>query len=498
MIADNINHPSDDSWVAAVHASAGDFNPIGVAFVIDVDRLLTCAHVVVAADGTPLESLWVSFPKADGFPRRSVASVMIAYAPPLVDLAVLVVEEPLPAEVKKAPLRFPKPNNLIGSSWWAFGFPDRDLIGNAANGVVGEALTLGWVRLDTQSRYLVGPGFSGGGLWSSDYKAVVGVVGQAHSNGDGRAITVRQADSCFPDQKLAILGSWSVEAAGETALQQWGWTLAQDPEGVRHWRPRARGVRIDSERGYRFRGRTAALTRIVQWLDRPDPDRRVLVVTGSPGVGKSAVLGRIITTADGAIRNSLPASDKAVRASLRSVSCAVHAKAKTALEVAKEIARAASAELPREASDLAPAIREALTERIDRRFNVIIDALDEAASPTQAREIIEMVALPLAETCADIGAQVVVGTRRRDGGGELIGRFGRALAELDLDTPEYFAEEDLFAYSLACLQLVGDERPSNPYSNKTLAIPVARRIATMFRPKLPHRRNHRQGTRSAR
>ena len=53
--------------------------------------------------------------------------------------------------------------------------------------------------------------------------------------------------------------------------------------------------------------------------------------------------------------------DDAVRASLGSVSCAVHAKGKTALEVAEEIARAASAALPDEPDDLAPAIRATLS-----------------------------------------------------------------------------------------------------------------------------------------
>ena len=99
------------------------------------------------------------------------------------------------------------------------------------------------------------------------------------------------------------------------------------------------------------------------------------------------------------------------------MSCAVHAKAKTALEVAEEIARAASARLPEDPDDLAPAIREALDERGGHRFNVIIDALDEAANPAQARAIIDRIMLPLAETCSDVGAQVVVGTRRRDDGG---------------------------------------------------------------------------------
>ena len=368
---------------------------------------------------------------------------------------------------------------LVNRCWWTFGFPNRDPVGDSANGLVGAALALGWVRLDTSSRHLLRQGFSGGGLWSPDYKAVVGIVGQAHSNGEGRAITLHQADLCFQDHKLAVLASWSAEAAGEVAQKQWGWTLTRDPEGVRHWRPRARGVSIESERGYRFRGRTVALGQIAGWLDRPEPDRRVLVITGSPGVGKSAVLGRIVTTADNTVRAWLPPGDEAACASVGSVSCAVHAKAKTALEVAEEIARAASARLPEDTGDLVPAIREALEERGGRRFNVIIDALDEAASPAQARAIIDRVVLPLAETCSDIGAQVVVGTRRRDDAGDLLSRFGGALAAINLDDAEYYAEEDLAAYTLACLQLAGDERPGNPYLDDVLAATLASRIASM-------------------
>ena len=180
MSTDGPVQPPADAWVAAIHASEADFNPMGTAVVIDANRLLTCAHVVITANGTVSQPLWVSFPKADGYPRRLVASVIPAYSPPVRDLAVLVLEEPVPPGVEAAPLRCPRPTDLIRNSWWAFGFPDGDPIGDSANGVIGEALALGWVRLDTQSRYIVRPGFSGGGLWSPDYKAVVGVVGQAH------------------------------------------------------------------------------------------------------------------------------------------------------------------------------------------------------------------------------------------------------------------------------------------------------------------------------
>jgi len=472
-------HPPADTWVAAVHASEDDLDPIGAAVMVDASRALTCAHVAVLADGVLPEALWVSFPKVDGWPRRRVESVTVAPSSSGGDLAVLILQEPAPPEVEAAPVRCPKPGDLAGRAWWAFGFPDRDPVGDAAHGVVGAALGLGWVRLDTPSSYQVRPGFSGAGLWSPDYQAVVGVVGRVHSNGETRAITLHQADLCLPDHQFARLARWSAQTAGETALQQWDWTLTRDPEGMRHWRPRARGVGIDSERGYRFRGRAAALGKITGWLDRPEPDRRVLVVTGSPGVGKSAVLGRIVTTADTAIRASLPAGDQAVRASVGSVSCAVHAKAKTALEIAEEIARAASARLPEDPGDLAPAIRDVLEQRGSPRFNVIIDALDEAASPAQARAIIDKVVLALAETCSDAGAQVVVGTRRRDDGGDLLGRFGGALATIDLDGAENFAKEDLAAYALACLQLAGHERRGNPYDDDAAAVPLADKIAAM-------------------
>src|SRR5262249_6627406 len=72
--ADHSAHPPTDTWVAAVHAAEDDADPIGAAVTIDGSRVLTCAHVVVSAEGVIREPLWVSFPKADGWPRRRVAA----------------------------------------------------------------------------------------------------------------------------------------------------------------------------------------------------------------------------------------------------------------------------------------------------------------------------------------------------------------------------------------------------------------------------------------
>jgi hypothetical protein len=163
--ADRPAHPPVSPWVAAVHASEHDFAPLGGAVVIDEVRVLTCAHVIGTGDAVR-DGLWVAFPKAGGCPRRRVAATEVVSAPPVKDLAVLTLEEPVPAGVDAARLRCPRPEDLVRRSWWAFGFPGRDPVGNSASGLVGESLAYGWVRLDTSSRYLVEPGFSGGALWS--------------------------------------------------------------------------------------------------------------------------------------------------------------------------------------------------------------------------------------------------------------------------------------------------------------------------------------------
>lgn len=476
--------PGTDAWVAAVHGAEDDQVVLGSGLLVDDHRVLTCAHVACPTWEKQRE-LWVAFPKSDQtMDRRFAVRDVIA---PLSanrhkqDVAVLVLAETVPGDTV-ARLRRPPPSALVGEAWWAFGFPDGDFLGNSSDGTVGEALAFGWVRLDTSSRYPVKAGYSGAALWSPTYQSVVGLVGKASSSGDALALTLHQADKCLPEQKLALLTDWVAEAAGETALAAWGWTLDEDPEAGRHWRPRARGVSTDAEQGFRFRGRTSALTTIIDWMTRAAVPRQVLVVTGSPGVGKSAVLGRVVTSADPGIAAALPDDDQAVRAPLGTVSCAVHAKGKTALEVAEEIARAASAAPPERASDLTSVLRTALAEhasRPDAPFVVVIDALDEATSAQQARLIARDIAIPLAETCADLHVRVVVGSRRGDDAGSLLESFGRAAHVVDLDTPEFFAAADLAAYTLAVLQLLGDERPDNPYSDPRVARPVAVRIAEL-------------------
>jgi WD40 repeat protein len=473
--------PGTDTWVAAIHGDEDGRKVLGSGFLVDTRRVITCAHV--AAPGRSKQGgLWVALPKSGDFMHRRIPVSRVIFPDAehdIRDVSVLVLQEEVPLEMA-ARIRRPAPGDLVGDTWWSFGFPDGDMLGNSSKGIVGESLAYGWVRLDTKSEYPVKRGYSGAALWSSRYQAVVGVVGQAQgSTGNARALSLWQAEKALPEEKIGLLAEWTAEAAGESALAAWGWSLNADTEAGRHWRPRARGVSTDAERGYRFCGREKALKEVVSWITSAAPQRRALVVTGSPGVGKSAVLGRIVTTADAGVVTALPKHDTAVRAPVGSVACAVHAKGMTAVEVARDIARAASAPMCDTVSDLVPSLRAVLSSQPARHFAVIIDALDEATTPKEARTIITEIIRPLVESCTDLLVHVVAGTRKQDDAGDILASFGPAARVVNLDEKRYSEEQDLASYARASLQLVGDERPGNPYADDEVAGPLAARIAIL-------------------
>jgi WD40 repeat protein len=449
------------TWLVAVFANEAGTSPAGSGLLVADGQVLTSAHVI------PRSGIcWVRFPLSDDgftmFPARCGGRRDEVEA----DVALLDLDVPQPPDVEPAPLARVKDAALQGTRWSAYGFPDGSPFATHAAGTVGAQAAYGWVALHTDSPSPLARGFSGSGLWSEEHQAVVGILGRYDgTRGGGLALTLHAADRLLPEARLGF----RAERAGDLAMTAWGWSLTDEPEAGRHWRPRARGVSRESERGHRFTGRAEALSRIVARLNGDTPAYSALVVTGSPGAGKSAVLGRIVTTADPALRAELPASDTAVRATPGSVGCAVHAKGKTALDVAAEIARAAGVPRPERLEDLVFALEAG------PRLNLVIDALDEAATPAQARELIGGLVVPLAETCPDV--QVVVGCRRRDDEGDLLLRFGRACEVLDLDDPALFREADLARYALTTLQLARAD--GNPYRDDESARPLAGRIATL-------------------
>ncbi|MER7728302.1 AAA family ATPase [Streptomyces sp. NPDC096323] len=142
-------------------------------------------------------------------------------------------------------------------------------------------------------------------------------------------------------------------------------------------------MEFESEQGLYFSGRIRVLSELVDWLTSPLGDGRGRVVTGSPGCGKSAVLGRIVALSDLGYRARLDLSDVDASTVLPAgcVSAAVHARHKRLEEVVERIATALDTR-----TDGPAALLQELTRRGRQGapIVVVVDAVDEAGSDTAA------------------------------------------------------------------------------------------------------------------
>ncbi|MDT0269130.1 caspase family protein [Streptomyces sp. DSM 44915] len=245
-----------------------------------------------------------------------------------------------------------------------------------------------------------------------------------------------------------------------------------------HFGPRSRGVEFESEQGLYFSGRVRVLSELVDWLTAPEEDGRGRVVTGSPGCGKSAVLGRVVALSDGPYRARLDLRDVDPRTVVPAgcVTAAVHARHKRLEEIVERIATAIDAE-----ADGAAALLQELTRRGRQGppLVIVVDAVDEAGSDTAAdagghgepRRITRELLRPMAEIR---GVRLLVGTRH-----ELVAPLGPTFTCLDLDQPGYRAAEDDVAGYVGRVLLASDEPDvPTPYRNRpALAAEVARGVA---------------------
>ncbi|MGQ4384932.1 caspase family protein [Streptomyces sp. SAS_270] len=252
-----------------------------------------------------------------------------------------------------------------------------------------------------------------------------------------------------------------------------------------HFGPRSRGVEFESEHGLYFSGRVRVLRELVAWLTAAHGDGRGRVVTGRPGCGKSAVLGRVVALSDQRYRTrfDVRALDPATVVPKGCVTVAVHARHKRLEEIVERIAHTLGAEV-----NGTPALLQELTRRGRQEppIVVVVDAVDEAGSDTAAdagghgepRRITRELLRPMSEIQ---GVRLLVGTRH-----ELVTPLGPTFTCLDLDRPGYRAEQgDLTEY--VGKMLLAEEEPevSTPYRDLpdlagTVAAGVARRAAGVY------------------
>lgn len=255
-----------------------------------------------------------------------------------------------------------------------------------------------------------------------------------------------------------------------------------NPDLRDHFGPRSRGVEFDSEPGMYFHGRARLLEELVQWLTNPRTDGRGRIVTGSPGCGKSAVLGRIVALSDPAYRPRVLREADVAEVPPKLVDVAVHSRHKLLPEIVRQIAT----ELEMDVDGPGQLLRDlSVRAREGRPIVIVVDALDEAGSGTAAdaggrgepRRIARELLRPLSEVP---GVRLLIGTRR-----ELVSSLGAAMEVLDLDDRKYLGHNDIAGYVTSVLLARNEPDVPTPYRDqpelaRQVGEAVERRAAGVF------------------
>jgi len=207
--------------------------------------------------------------------------------------------------------------------------------------------------------------------------------------------------------------------------------------------------------GSYFKGRTRVLSELVHWLREGSG---VLILTGPPGSGKSAVLGRLATLCNPAHRQISEGGGDAGATHestlpVVAIDAALHAKGLAVGECARRIAEQAGIEPPAGVSFDTARFLDSVRE-LGRPPTVLVDALDEAVHPLEVGEV-------LLRLSTEAGGRVLVGTRRSPDGRPLqegVDRhsrlrfvFGKQARIVDLDD-EPDTAADIAAYVTARLK----------------------------------------------
>ncbi|MFF5921460.1 NACHT domain-containing protein [Streptomyces flavochromogenes] len=223
-----------------------------------------------------------------------------------------------------------------------------------------------------------------------------------------------------------------------------------------HFAPRGQGFEhtAPGRHGSYFVGRSDELDRIGHWLAHGDRrGRRGLVVTGGPGVGKSALLGKLLLRS-------------AARTARIPAPTAIHARHRFLEDLVAAVADAAGITAP-----TPQALLGALAAR-RAPLHLIVDALDEAGEAhgddTEARRIAKVLLRPLLRVRC---VRLLVGTRPH-----VLDAFDGEPEVIDLDDVRESSARDVAHYARRLLQAPDGPGSEGPYDDAT-AVTVAREIA---------------------
>ncbi|MGW3561301.1 caspase family protein, partial [Streptomyces sp. NPDC000963] len=235
-------------------------------------------------------------------------------------------------------------------------------------------------------------------------------------------------------------------------------------EWTAHFGPRGRGVEYASEPGDWFTGRRQALATLAGWLRDPLHDARARVVTGDPGSGKSAVLGRLLALT----RPDHPQEPAHLLPPPDAVTVSVHAHGTTLEKLTARLASALGVD-----ADSPPQLLARLAEHDGPLRTVLIDALEEAGTGVGGREPQRIARELLRPMTVLPGIRLLIGTRRT-----MIPDLGRAVEIIDLDTDAYTGRDDIEQYARRALSGTPGDLPET--DRQAIAEAVARRAGRSF------------------
>ena len=415
----------------------------GSTVLVGPRYLITAAHVLQRQDpGTlamvAVEQVELEFPDwgPGGQPGRTAAArVDLGPAGRGVDVAVLDLGEDRPGWLP-APVPVWPAARLPGRVQ-VFGYP---LAEGPLNGVwrqftVAGPATAGAVQLDWIGDAGTFPGHSGGPVIDADGHALAGILVEGSDSGRfDRFVPVTLIARVWP----GLPRPWLIAGAG-----------ADLSEARSHFTRRARGQRSAARGGDLFRGRHVALDRARGWLTAGEAPGLPLVLTGQPGAGKSAVLARAALS---------------VEAGHGGPGLAFHARAATIGHFLTALADLTDADTPASVDELITSLADLPGQR---STPVVVDALDEAASDLDRRQITEA----LAELAVLPGLRVAVATRPLAAGnpfapGGLLPSLGVTARDdhnlIDLDSDTYFDLDGLRQFAAALLAQDGMDHPGPP------------------------------------
>ncbi|MER8886820.1 WD40 repeat domain-containing protein [Mesorhizobium sp. M0816] len=181
-------------------------------------------------------------------------------------------------------------------------------------------------------------------------------------------------------------------------------------DGLPHFELASKGIEV-GETGWYFTGRIRLLKELVGWLKTAD--RGLAIVTGPPGTGKSAVIGRLVTLSTRECREAaekigvLGSALEGTVPPAGIIDVAIHAKGKTLDDCVRVLARGLQLDLTDGVLVDVDAVIQQVAS-LDRRIAVVVDALDEASSGHGARIAQELI-VPISKLPK---ARILVGTRR--------------------------------------------------------------------------------------